>query len=598
LRLNKKNRPMNLRSLLFSALTACTCLQGFSQTVLPENFFYTQLENGLEVLVIEDHNVPLVTIELAVHNGSMCEDSAFSGLSHLYEHMFFKANEAYPSQEAYLARVNELGIVFNGTTSTERVNYFITLEKSNWQEGLKFMNSAIRYPLFLQEEMTRENPVVDAEFQRNESNPYFHLFDEMDRKLWGDLYCRKKPIGDHDVILSATPEKMRIIKERYYYPDNTIIVFAGDIDHDQAVNMTRAIMGDWKPAGFDPFSQWPLPEFAPLESSHQFVVENAHAQVPMFLIGWIGPNTRHDVEATYAADVFSYILAQQQSQLQQALVETGLAFQVQVTYATQKMAGPINIIMVPNPATMQQVYDELMHQVSLWSSPDYFTDEQMQIAKDLLAVEDAYGREQTSSYIHTVTYWWASATIDYYTTYIDKIQRVTRQDIQNYISRYIQGRPYIAGLLVQPDMRTMLNTDAFFTYTAKPNGFKVMFDESSAVLTEAAKQHLNTVVQWMRINPQARIKVQGYADKTENQKVKDAQYLNLLASYADINIYTEQKRKKKSIPLSLVRSVVLMDYLVSNGIDRSRIIGGAHVSEGKTEAEVNANYRAEISITY
>src|SRR6476660_6374260 len=122
-----------------------------AQNHLPSNFFMKTLDNGLQVLVIEDNSVPIATIEIAVHNGSFTEDSVFNGLSHLYEHMFFKANRDIPSQEAYLQRVHELGISFNGTTGDERVNYFFTLPKGNLDEGLKFMNSAIRYPLFLTE---------------------------------------------------------------------------------------------------------------------------------------------------------------------------------------------------------------------------------------------------------------------------------------------------------------------------------------------------------------------------------------------------------------------------------------------------------------
>ena len=91
----------------------------------------SKLENGLEILVIEDRTVPLATIEISTRNGSYTEPPEYNGLSHLYEHMFFKANRDYPSQEKFLERVKELGIVFNGTTSNERVNYFITLGNYN-----------------------------------------------------------------------------------------------------------------------------------------------------------------------------------------------------------------------------------------------------------------------------------------------------------------------------------------------------------------------------------------------------------------------------------------------------------------------------------
>ena len=105
--------------------------------------FLKKLPNGLDILVLEDNSVPLATIELAVKNGAYTEPPEYNGLSHLYEHMFFKANKDYPSQEDFLDRVSELGIQFNGTTSYELVNYYFTLPKFNVIEGLKFISSCL-----------------------------------------------------------------------------------------------------------------------------------------------------------------------------------------------------------------------------------------------------------------------------------------------------------------------------------------------------------------------------------------------------------------------------------------------------------------------
>ena len=136
------------------------------------------------------------------------------------------------------------------------------------------MNNAIRYPLFLETEMKKENPVVDGEFQRNESNPYFHLFDDMNHKMWGDNYSRKNAIGNHEVILSATPEKMRTIQGKYYWPNNSMLVVAGDAQHDAIFKKVKELYSDWKPSDFDPFVKWPIPEFAPIKENQYFMTEN------------------------------------------------------------------------------------------------------------------------------------------------------------------------------------------------------------------------------------------------------------------------------------------------------------------------------------
>ena len=431
---------------------------------LPSNFFMKKLDNGLEVLVIEDNSVPLATIEIVVHNGSYTEDKDYNGLSHLYEHMFFKANKELPSQEAFLARINELGISFNGTTSNERVNYFLTLSNSKTKEGLKFMNAAIRYPLFLQEEMKKENPVVDGEFQRAESNPVFWLLQDTNRKLWGELYSRKNTIGDHDIILTATPEKMKIIQEKYYYPNNSMIVIAGDVNHDDVFETTQSLFGDWQPSTFNIFEKYPIPEFEPLTKSSAFLTENVNAKTPMIMVSMHGPDTRNDIPATYAADVFSFILGQKSSKFQKDMIDSGLAFQVSVSYSTCKYVGPIQIFMVPNPAKVQEAYTMLNKHIAMWADEDYFTDEQMETAKNLLAIEQTRAKESTSSYVHSITYWWASATIDYYTNYVEKLKAVTRNDIQNYVKKYIIDKPKVTGLLLSPEMKKTMNIESAESY--------------------------------------------------------------------------------------------------------------------------------------
>jgi len=444
------------QTLLAALLFVMTGIVATGQNSLPDNFHLKTLKNGLEVLVIEDPSVPLATIEIVVRNGAYCEPPDYDGLSHLYEHMFFKANRDYPSQEAFMDRVNELGVSFNGTTSNERVNYYITLSSQKLLEGLQFMNSAIRYPLFLEEEQKKENPVVDGEFQRAESNPVFFLLKDMDHQLWGEMYSRKNTIGDHDIIMTATKEKMMIIKDKYYHPNNSMLVVAGAVTAKDVFKQAEAVYGDWQPTAVDPFEKWPIPEFPPLEGDKPFITINENAQLPIVMYSYHGPDTRNDLPATYAADVFSYILQQASSKLQQEMVDAGLALQVGVSYSTLKHVGPIQIFLVPNPMRVDEAIAALETHIARWDDPDYFTDEQLENAKTMLAIEDAYGKEKTSEYVHTVTYWWASASIDYYLNYVDNLKKVSRADIQRYVQTYIKDQPRAKGILLSPEMRDQM----------------------------------------------------------------------------------------------------------------------------------------------
>jgi zinc protease len=434
----------------------------FCQPKLPAGYFWQKLNNGLEVVVIENNKVPLATIEIAVKNGAYTEGPEYSGLSHLFEHMFFKANRDYPNQEKFLERTQELGAIWNGTTDVERVNYFFTFNKDSLNAGLKFMNAAIRFPIYRTEDMQKERPVVDGEFQRAESDPGFQIWFESQKKLWGDLVTRKNAIGDHNVINTATPEKMMIIKGKYYHPNNSILVICGDVHHTQAFKMANDIFGDWPNSGFNPHEKYPIPEFTPLKSSEYFIKETSIAQTPYMMYWWFGPDYRHDSAGTVAADVFSTLLGMNSSKWQQALIDKGLATYAGVGYQTLSHVGPINIFVVPNPNKIKECNAEILKQVKMWQQDDYFTDEQLADAKGIMRRNDIRKKEKPSELAHDLTYNWCSTSLDYLTDYPRNCMNVTRQDIKNYISKYITAKPYVAGIIINAEMNKAAQTSTFF----------------------------------------------------------------------------------------------------------------------------------------
>ena len=141
------------------------------------------LSNGLEVIVVENHGVPLATVEIDVKNGSFTQTPEYAGLAHMYEHMFFKANEHLPEPDQFIDRAAELGAVFNGRTDEERVAYYMTLPADSLAGGIQALADALRGPLFLKEEIDRERQVVIGEYDRNESNPFFRLQEAMGKLL-------------------------------------------------------------------------------------------------------------------------------------------------------------------------------------------------------------------------------------------------------------------------------------------------------------------------------------------------------------------------------------------------------------------------------
>jgi zinc protease len=408
------------------------------------------LSNGLEVIVLEDHAVPLVTVELAVKNGSYTEPPELNGLSHLYEHMFFKENRAWRERADYLLTIDQLGVTYNGTTREEIVEYYYTTTSPNFAVAMRAMRDAARYPSFNEKQFAQEQEVVINELQRNESNPFGFLQDSMNERLFYKYPSRKNPGGSVETVGKATTDQMRLIQSRYYVPNNSALVVTGDVTPQTVFAAAEQLYGDWARREKDPFVEFPPVEHPPLPKSEGAIITQPVQNV-LIEIGWQGPSIGKDNASTYAADVFSFILQQPDSRFQRALVDTGLVTVVTLGYYTQRNVGPINLVAQTTPDKAKAALRAIYKEIGSFNDPAYFTDEQLESAKGLLEADDLYSREKTDDYTHTVAFWWASTGLDYFRGYLGNLRRTSRSDINRYLNTYIEGKPHVGLALLSAD---------------------------------------------------------------------------------------------------------------------------------------------------
>jgi len=413
------------------------------------------LSNGLEVIVVENHGVPLATIEVNVKNGSFTQPPEYAGLAHMYEHMFFRSNARYSEPESFVGRAGDLGAVFNGTTSEERVNYYLTVSSDSLEGGIRFLASALLAPLFRQEELERERQVVIGEYDRNESSPFFRLNREMDKLLYPGNFSRKNIIGDRQVILTTTPEKMRTIQRKYYVPNNSVLLVSGDVDPQRVFAAAERELGSWQ-RGPDPFASDPIPAIPPLTKNQGVVVEADVGAVTVFL-QWQGPSVGKDPKATYAADVFSDVLNDPGSNFQQRLVDSGLWQSMGVNYYTLNNVGPITISGQTSPENLRKALAALEAEIRQFDDPGYFDRGELEAVKAHRAVTSAFDRERASGFAHTLGFWWSVADLEYYMGYVDNMAKQTIDDLRSYGSKYIVGKPRITGVLINPAARRQIS---------------------------------------------------------------------------------------------------------------------------------------------
>ncbi len=404
------------------------------------------LPNGLEVIVVPSPGVPLATVELVVKNGAFTQTPEYAGLAHLFEHMFFKANDTYPRPDAFIDRAADLGAVFNATTREELVSYYLTLVADSVEGGMRFLNAALRGAQFRDDELAREKEVVLGEYDRAESSPYFRLDARIGHQLWGDFWSRKNTIGDRDVLARVTSAQMKTIRDLYYVPNNSVLIVSGDVQSERIFALATGIFGGW-PRAADPFVRAPIPAVPPLKENRGVIVEEP-VNAATVQIQWHGPGASADQDATFAADVFSDILNQPTSRFQQRLVESGLWQGVIVNYYTLNHVGPITISGQTSPEKLRDALRALDVELAATLEPGYFTGEELEAVKANRAVTTAFGQERASENSHTIGFWWSVIGLDYHLRYVDEMARQTPAQLQAYARRYIIGKPRITGVML------------------------------------------------------------------------------------------------------------------------------------------------------
>jgi zinc protease len=247
---------------------------------------------------------------------------------------------------------------------------------------------------------------------------------------------------------------MRAIQSKYYVPNNMALIVTGDVEAEQIFAAAQRYLGDWRRAP-DPFVTDPIPPVPALTKSTGVIVEQPVNSV-VVLVQWHGPGARRDPAATYAADVFSDVLNQPGSRFQRKLVDSGLWQSLGVNYYTLNNVGPISISGEVAPERLREALETLERELVEVVKPGYITPQAVDDVKRTRIVGTMSSLERASGFAHQLGFWWAVTGLDYFFGYVDTMARQTPDDLRQYATKYIVGKPKVTGVLLSPETRRSL----------------------------------------------------------------------------------------------------------------------------------------------
>ncbi len=316
---------------------------------LSVSFAKYQLDNGLTVILHEDHSDPLVHVDVSYHVGSNREEPGRSGFAHFFEHMMFEGSE-HVAEGDHGKIISNAGGTLNGTTNSDRTNYYETipvnqLEIALWLEAdrMGFLLQAVDEEKF---EVQRET-VKNERGQRVDNVPYGRVSETMMKNLYPPEHPYSWPvIGWTEDLNAATLQDLERFFLRWYGPNNAQLVIGGDLDRRQTLEWVAKYFGSI-PRG--PEVESLTKQAGQLEQDRYVTLEdNVHLPAIAMLFPTVYYNHPDEAPLDAAAKVLGGGKA---SLLYQRLVQSGRAVNAFVSHACRELACEMAFIVVQNPAS-------------------------------------------------------------------------------------------------------------------------------------------------------------------------------------------------------------------------------------------------------
>jgi zinc protease len=302
-----------------AALASSVTAQQKPQDVMPPTLVYTvhNLSNGLQVIFLEDHAVPVINLQVWYHVGSKDEQAGHTGFAHLFEHLMFKGSAHVPAEE-HSRIIEAVGGFDNAETSDDTTNFYETFP-SNYLERVLWLEADRMGSLNVSEENFKsEREVVKEERRvRVENQPYGYLQEDLRAAAFTEHAYHHTPIGSITDLNNATIEDVRAFFNTFYKPNNATLVVVGDFNSKQALVWAKKYF-EGIPASAKLIPRITHPE--PVQTAERVVTKSySNTPLPAIVIGYKIP-ARYAPDA-YPLDLASNVLAGgESSRLYQTLV--------------------------------------------------------------------------------------------------------------------------------------------------------------------------------------------------------------------------------------------------------------------------------------
>lgn len=425
-RIEKMIRTIFTLLLITGALMASSLPKYYSKT----------LENGMEIVVIPmNNNSGVITTDVYYKVGSKDEVMGNSGMAHMLEHLSFKSTKNLKEGE-FDEIVKANGANNNAATGFDYTHYYINSSSNALSKNLELLSELMSNLSLKDEEFQRERDVVAEERRlRTDNSPMGYLFFRLFNIHYTYHSYHWTPIGFMDDILNWKIEDIRAFYERYYAPNNAILVVAGDIDKELVFSEAKKYFGDKKPSKIVR-NHMKEPKF---DGSKRAILHKEGNRLDMLAIAYPLPNYEHDDHVALSA-ITEVISSGKSSRLYKKLVDDkNMVNQVYGYNMELKESGVFLFFAICNPGVKaEDVEKEILEEIEEIKKSS-ITQEELDKVKINTKADFLHSLERSHRVVTLFGSYLVKGNIKPLLEYEDKLDKITLKDITTIANRYFDN---------------------------------------------------------------------------------------------------------------------------------------------------------------
>lgn len=403
----------------------------------------TKLNNGLKVMILENHQVPQVNISTTVKIGGKNETDFFHGATHLLEHLIlFRGTEEMTSEELGNA-MKAHGAYFNGYTSADWTDFVISLPKENLDFALKIHADMLFRSNFPKEEMNEERQAVLEEINISEDNPERKAYWSTLKELYGDHPYSRGVLGTKERVRNVPRDSVYAYYKRYYAPNNMTMVIVGDIDAATTLEKVREHFADF-PSGWEAEDIYAAP---PQRNEISEIKITKDVNQAYLMMSTIGPKS--DSPDQYPLDIMANLLGSgESSRLWKKLKdEKGLVYSAEYKFYTSKYEGIMFSLATLDPANIPSA-EEAINEIINDVKQNGFTEKELRKAKNSIKTNHYLSMERGLKIADNYAQYDSYIGYQYIENYPDSIETITLDRLNTAAQKYLTTDSYVKTMVV------------------------------------------------------------------------------------------------------------------------------------------------------